>query len=177
MLGAGPDAPIALCRVHTEAEQAIRDAAVSWTMVRCKGFMQNTLAWAGQIGGGTVYGPMMDARWSIIDARDVAAVAVLRSPSEHAGAVYGVTGPEACSPREQIAVLGEMLDRRIEAQEIPVDAAKDFMRSAGMDGWTVDALGELFGLYAAGFAEAVSSDVERVTGRPPRDYRQFAQDL
>jgi uncharacterized protein YbjT (DUF2867 family) len=177
-LGAGPDAPIAFSRAHTESEEAIKDAGVTWTMLRCNGFMQNTLAWAGQLGGGAVYGPVMDARWSIVDARDVAAVAVavLRSPSEHAGAVYNVTGPEASSPREQIATLAEILGRPIEAHEIPIEAAKEFLRSVGMDAWTVEALGDLFALYAEAFAEAVSTDVERATGHAPHSYSQFAQD-
>ncbi len=50
------------------------------------------------------------------------------------------------------------------------------MRSAGVPAETVDRLGELWGMYAAGHAEAVSPDVERVAGRPPYTFRQFAED-
>lgn len=44
-----------------------------------------------------MFGPVMDARWSNIDAPDMAAVAaaVLRDPGSHGGPIYSVTGPEA----------------------------------------------------------------------------------
>lgn len=147
-------------------------------MVRSNGFMQNTLAWAQQLTGGTVYEPVMDARWSIIDARDVAAVAaaVLQDPGSHGGQIYSVTGLEASSPREQIAMLSELLGREIAAQEVSIDQAKAAMQDAGMPAWTAEWLGELLALYADGRAEQVGRDVERVTGHQPKDYRQFATD-
>lgn len=76
VIGAAPDSPIIFGRLHAESEAAIEDSGIGWSMVRPNGFMQNTLAWAPQIAGGRVYGPVMDARWSIVDVRDVAAVAV-----------------------------------------------------------------------------------------------------
>lgn len=37
-------------------------------------------------------------------------------------------------------------------------------------------MSELFGFYADGLAQAVSPDVERLTGRAPRTNREFATD-
>ena len=178
VLDASPDSAVTFQRLHFAAEQQIKESSVAWTMVRSNGFMQNTLAWAPQIAGGTVYGPVLDARWSIIDARDVAAVAaaVLQDTGTHRGQVYSVTGPEASSPREQIAFLSELLGREITAQEVSIDQAKTSMVSFGVPTWYAQCLAELFGLYAEGLGGQISPDVEKVTGHRPRDYRQFAAD-
>lgn len=178
VIGASPDAPLDFARMHHAGEQAIKQAGIPWTMVRPNGFMQNTLAWADQIAGGTVYGPVIDARWSIVDARDVAgvAVAVLRDPGAHAGEAYVVTGPEPSSPREQVAILSELLGRPIEAAEVTIDQAEAAMVDADIPAWTAERLGELFGLYRDGLAEGVSPEAERLIGQAPRDYRAFARD-
>lgn len=75
-------------------EQAIAAADFPPTMVRPDGFMQTTLAWTAEIPGGVILGPVMDARWSIVDVRALAAVAVavLQHLAAHGGATYTVTG-------------------------------------------------------------------------------------
>lgn len=178
VIGAAGDAPLTFARLHHESEEQIRSSGVRWTMVRPNGFMQNTLAWAPQIAGGAVYGPVMDAHWSIVDVRDVAAVALaaLRDPATHAGETYTATGPEPSSPREQAAVLAELLGRPIQAQEVPIEQAKGSMLEGGWPAWAVERMGELFELYGRGEGETVSPDIEQVTGRPARSYRQFAAD-
>ena len=178
VVGAAAGSPLEFARLHFAAEEAVRSAGVPTTVIRPNGFMQNTLAWADQIPAGTIYAPIMDARWSIVDARDIAAVAVaaLQDPERHAGHTYTVTGPEATSPREQIAILSELLGLTLEAHEVPIEPAKQSMLATGWPAWSVDRMGELFELYAKGFAEAVSDDVERVTSQLARTYRQFAED-
>jgi len=178
VIGCAADSPITFGRMHHEAEEALRASGVPCTMVRPNGFMQNTLAWAGQLAGGAVYGPVMDARWSIVDVRDVAALAVaaLRDPDTHAGRSYTATGPEASSPREQVAILAELLGRELAAREVPIEQAKESMIQSGWPEWTVERMGELFHLYADGLAQQVSPDVASVTGSAPRSFREFAAD-
>ena len=178
VIGAAEDAPLIFAQMHARAEDLIRESGIAWTMLRPNGFMQNTLAWAGQIPGGTVYGPVMDARWSIVDVRDIGSVGVaaILDPQGHAGKTYDLTGPEASSPREQVEILADLLGRPIAAQEVPIDQAKESMLSMGWPDWSVERMGELFELYANGLAEGVSGDIETVTGRPARTYREFAAD-
>jgi uncharacterized protein YbjT (DUF2867 family) len=178
VIGSLPDSPIAFGRMHHAAEQAVGASGIPCTMIRPNGFMQNTLAWAGQIATGTVYGPVMDAQWSIVDVRDVAAVAVaaLKDPDAHAAKAYTATGPDASSPREQIAILGEILGREILVQEVSIEQAKLSMLEAGWPEWNVERMGELFKLYADGLAEQTSPDILAVTGVAPRDFRRFASD-
>jgi uncharacterized protein YbjT (DUF2867 family) len=178
MIGAAEDAPITFGRLHGAAEDAVKAAGIGWTMLRPNGFMQNTLSWAGQIAGGAIRGPVMHARWAIVDVRDIAATAVkvFESPAEHAGRDYALTGPEASSPHEQVEALGALLERPLKTVEVAIDAAQQQMRAAGVPDQTVDWLGELWRMYAEGGAQHVSPDIEQVTGRVPYTFRQFAED-
>jgi (4-alkanoyl-5-oxo-2,5-dihydrofuran-3-yl)methyl phosphate reductase len=178
VIGAAAESPLTFARLHFDAEQRIRQSGLHWTMVRPNGFMQNTLAWAPQIAAGDIYGPIMDARWSIVDMRDIAAVAVaaLTDPATHSGATYVVTGPEASSPREQIEILAETLGRPLEAHEVSIEQARAAMLDSGWPAWNAERMTELLHLYANGVATATSPDVERVTGHTARSYRQFAAD-
>lgn len=178
VIGCSPESPFMFGRLHYDAERAVIESGIAWTMVRPNGFMQDTLAWSGQIRDGVVRLPVVDARWSIVDVRDIAAVAVaaLTDPAAHAGVAYTVTGPEATSPREQVAILGQVLERELVAEAVTIEEAKESMTASGVPEWTAERLGELLALYADGLAAKTSRAVQRLTGRPPRSYRQFALD-
>lgn len=176
-ISASADTPLQLARMHHESEVLIRQSLPQATMIRPNGFMQNTLSWVQQIPGGVVRAPVLDARWSIIDVVDVAAAAVAALTRDgHAGADYTCTGPEALSPREEIAILAELLGKHLAAEEVPLDAVPGVLESIGMSAWTAERITDLYSQYVQGRFEAVTDDVERATGRPARSYRQFAQD-
>jgi uncharacterized protein YbjT (DUF2867 family) len=178
VIGAAPDAPLTFGRLHAAGERAIEESGIAHTFLRPNGFMQNTLSWAQQIPSGTIRGPVMHAHWAILDVRDIAAVAarVLASPDEHAGRNYTLTGPEPSSPHEQVEIISEVLERPLETDEVTIEQAQEALRAAGVSAQHAEWLGELWRMYAAGQAAAVSPDVERLTGRAPYTYRQFAED-
>jgi uncharacterized protein YbjT (DUF2867 family) len=178
VVGADRGSPLRFNRAHAETEATIEALGGSWTFVRPGGFMQNDLAWAAQVPSGTIAGPVVDAAWSIVDVRDIAAVAVaaLTDPATHAGRPITVTGPEPRTPRDRVAALAEILGRELTVVDVPIDAAKEQLRSYGLDDWTVDGLGELFAFYASGGAAGVSPDAEAVLGRPSRRWEDFAAD-
>lgn len=172
-LGSSSDSPTGFGRMHAESEAAIRASGATWTFLHPNGFMQNTLQLRAQLCSGVVRVPVPDARWSIIDARDLAAVAaiVLRDPPAHVGATYELTGPEPSSAREQVRVLSELLDAPLTVEELPIDAIVGALAP-----WHGERVRELYALYAAGAAEMVTPTVGEITGTPARDYRAFAED-
>ncbi len=178
VIGASADSPLRFGRVHAETEAAIEAIGGGWTFVRPNGFMQNDLAWAAQLPNGTVAGPVMDAAWSIVDVRDVAAVAVaaLLDPAAHAGQRITVTGPEDRTPRDRVQALATALGRNLAVVDVPIDAVKEQLRGYGLSEWTVDGLGELFALYADGLAAGVSPEAEALLGRPLHTWEQFVAD-
>ena len=50
------------------------------------------------------------------------------------------------------------------------------MLSAGVPAWSADALLDLYRFYREGKASQVTKDIERLTGRKPIAFDQFAQD-
>ena len=69
-----------------------------------------------------------------------------------------------------------MAGREIRYVDVPEAAARDAMLQAQIPQWQVDALLELHAINKQGFWEAVTSDVEKVTGRSATSFTQFAHD-
>jgi uncharacterized protein YbjT (DUF2867 family) len=176
-IGASTQSPLRFGRNHAVVEQALRDSGLEWTFLRPNGFMQNNLAWPPRVQDGTFYSPVPDAAFSIVDARDVAEVAVAALTSEgHAGKAYALTGPEAVSYRDQARRLFAAAGREVEVTEVPADAVKQALVEAGVPPWNAEGLAELWELYASGGATLVATGVQDVLGRPPRDLDTFARD-
>jgi hypothetical protein len=60
--------------------------------------------------------------------------------------------------------------------DLPPTEFKKVLLSAGMPEWSSDALVDLQRLYREGKASMVTDDVERLTGRAPITFDQFARD-
>jgi hypothetical protein len=50
------------------------------------------------------------------------------------------------------------------------------MSGMGMPGWMVDAMMELHGVDKAGYAAGTTKDAEKILGRAPRSFSDFAKD-
>src|SRR5579859_3345846 len=98
ILGAHPDSPSVFIRDHGICDAYLRDADLEHAIVRPNMFMQNvpesTIPSIGD--DGAFYANAGDARISMVDTRDVAAVAAaLLTDGAGDGEVIDVTGPEA----------------------------------------------------------------------------------
>jgi uncharacterized protein YbjT (DUF2867 family) len=157
------------------AEQAIEDAGVPWTFLRPTGFASNTLMWAGQIrSGDLVRWPFGAAARTLIDERDIAAVAVrVLTEDGHAGSRYVLSGPAVLTQVEQLAAIGQALDRDLTWEELPKAEAQHALAAAwGDPGFAASALDtwERFVTHP----EAVTSTVRDVTGAPARSFADWA---
>ena len=75
-LHARPSSPVRFLRYHAEAEAALAYSGMAYTNLRPNFFMQGMLAFAPSIQSqGRFYAPAGDARVSLVDVRDIAAVA------------------------------------------------------------------------------------------------------
>jgi uncharacterized protein YbjT (DUF2867 family) len=177
VIGASGESPLRFARNHAVVEQALRDSGLAWTFLRPNSFMQNNLAWAPRVQDGTFYSPVPDAAFSIVDARDVAEVAVAAlTGDDHAGKAYALTGPEAVSYRDQARRLFAAAGREVAVEEVDAEAVKQALVQAGVPPWNAEGLAEQWQMYASGGAALVASGVEDVLGRPPRDLDAFARD-
>ena len=180
VIGADAQPGLRLAQLHRAAEQAIEASGIAWTMLRPTSFAQNFVNYYGvdPHKNCPVYLPHGQGGASWVDARDVGDVAA-RALTEtgHEGKAYTLTGGEAVSTAEAIAILSEALGRHYEYVDVPDGAAREAMRTHGAPEWMVEALAELNGAIKHGHANGVTPTVRELLGRPPRTFRQYAADL
>jgi uncharacterized protein YbjT (DUF2867 family) len=167
MSAGSDDMDNAVTRYMAESEAAARASGLAWTIIRPSAFMSNVLRWLPQLeAGDLVRGPFPKVRTAMIDPADIAAVAALALTSDgYDGKVYEMSGPQALTPAEQVAVLGQVLGRPLRFEGQSDDEARTEMSSAMPEKY-VDAF---FRFYVDGTLDEsrVLPTVEALTGRPP----------
>jgi NAD(P)H dehydrogenase (quinone) len=160
--GAAPDATFTLARDHWATEQHIRASGLPFTFLRDNLYADFTRFLVGD--DGVIRGPAGDGRAAVVVQDDIAdaAVAVLRSPSQHAGRTYTLTGPAALTMAEMAATLGPGV--RFHNETVP--EAYESRRQYGAPDWQLDAWVSTYTAIAAGELAEVTSDIPDLTGHP-----------
>jgi uncharacterized protein YbjT (DUF2867 family) len=180
--GAGADAKssFALPRMQGEVDDILAQSGAATTFLRNAGFMQNYATFlAPMVKGGMIYAATNDAKQSLIDVRDIAAVAtkIVLSPQTHANRAYTLTGGESLTDNERAAILGHAIGRPVGYTAIPIEAASNTMKNEWhMPAPLVEWMDSLNTIVSAGYAGQVSPDVETLLGRKPITFAQFASD-
>ncbi|MET9535580.1 MULTISPECIES: NAD(P)H-binding protein [unclassified Streptomyces] len=161
---------------HAYLEELIEETGVEWTFLRTSGFAINAvLSWRQQIlADGVVRSPYGAAARSPIDEADLAAVAVRALTTDgHVGEKYVVTGPEAITQAEQLAIIGEAVGRPLRWEDVPHQNAREAMVNAGWPPAYADGALDYFAMLVVE-PELVTTTVEDITGRTPRTFRDWA---
>ena len=112
----------------------------------------------------------------MVDIRDIAAVAVIvLAATGHEGKSYS-SGEEALTNEQVAEKISRVAGREITYKDLPPVEFKKALLSSGTQEWSVDALVDLQLLYREGKASLLTDDVERLTGRKPKTFDQFARD-
>ncbi len=175
ILGADQDSPAEFISAHTACDRYLADSGLPSVIVRPNLFLQNIpeSTIPSIDASGTFYADAGQARISMVDTRDVAAVAavVLTEPG-HAGASYDVTGPEALSYADAAAKLTTAMGRPVSYVAVPDEPVREALLGFGLTPWFADALIGLYQDYRRsgtdGYAAQVTDTVQRLTGRPAR---------
>jgi uncharacterized protein YbjT (DUF2867 family) len=184
ILGAERDTDAVFVTQAGESDAYLAQSGLDHVILRPNMFMQNipesTIPSIG--ADGRFYANAGKARLSMVDTRDVAAVAnVVLTESGHSGSRYDLTGPEALSYADVAAKLSAVMGREVSYVEAPDDAVRGALLGFGLNEWFANALVGLFGDYREsgtdGYASVVSGDIERVTGRRPRSLDQLLSEL
>jgi uncharacterized protein YbjT (DUF2867 family) len=164
---------------HRDSEENIEASGLPYTFLRPNGFMQNLVNYsAGTIRSqNAFYGCQGEGAVSLVDVRDVAAVAVtVLAATGHEGKSYTLTGGEALTNGQVAEKISGVAGRKIRYVDLPPAEFKNALLSAGVAEWSADALLDLQRFYREGKASLVTNDVERLTGRKPIMLDQFARD-
>ena len=175
-MGAGNSPSIQLGRWHRTVERYIVGSGLTYTFLRPNNFMENFINFYGPGKDGNIYLPWGQGACSFISGADIAAVAAaaLTSPG-HENKVYELSGPEAFTITQAASVLSGVTGRKVTYVDVPESAASKGMLDAGMPSWMVDSMMQLHAIDKAGFAGTVTDSVQKVTGRAPASFAQFAQ--
>lgn len=179
--GAGADSTstFALPKLQGEIDDVLAATGIPTAFLRPAGFMQNYLTYQSQaIKDGTIYMADGGQAQSLIDARDIAAVAasVLMNPSVHAGKAYTLTGGEALTGEQAAAAISSALGKSVKHVSVPAAAAVATMNQWGMPPFIVNVMDSLNQIISAGYASGVSPDVESILGRKPRKFAAFVDE-
>ena len=177
--GADSNSAFALPKLQGEIDDVLTASGIATTVLRPNGFMQNYVTYQSQaIKDGTIYMADGGQSQSLIDTRDIAAVAavVLTEPRAHAGKAYTLTGGEALTGVQAAAMISAAIGKSVSHVSVPTEAAVATMNQWGMPPFIVNVMDSLNHIVSAGFAAGVSPDVEQILGRKPRTFAAFVQD-
>lgn len=154
-------------------EGSVQQSGLEWTVLRAGGFHSNTFGWAETVRARRmVAAPFGDVALPTVDPADIAGVAAVALRGGHSGRTYVLTGPEAVSPRQQTAAIAEALGELVRFVEQSRDEARSQMLHV-MPEPVVESTLDILGAPTSS-EQQVSGDVERVLGRPARDFAAWA---
>jgi uncharacterized protein YbjT (DUF2867 family) len=161
-------------------ERHIASLGVDYTILRPNFYMQTF--GEGFLGDrirrtGSFRMPVEDARVSVIDGRDVAAVAaVALTTSEHMGEAYTLTGPEALTHEEIAGLISAASERDVAFEPCSDEEMLGWLTGAG---WRADVAGVVIALYQSvrgGVRADVTADVLSILGHSACTFEQFAEE-
>jgi len=165
-------------RWHQEREELIRASGIPATFLRPGGFMTNTFDWMQTLReGGYVLDPIGPGRAALIDPADIAAVAAMALTEDgHAGKAYTLTGNEALTVAEQVAIISAVIGREIAVRDIasPEEAVK-FRYPNGAPPSLTAAIVEGLKSMRSDTQGLRTTTVQELLGRPPRSFREWCE--
>ena len=160
-----------------DAEEAVRNSVLEWTIVRASNFNQNfdEDIFHAPLVDGELALPAGDVPEPFVDIEDVAdvAAAVLTEPSGHAGRVYELTGPRALTFDEAVELISRTSARSITYKQI---SSAEYIAALVEDGVSEDDahhVAEMFVLMEPGLFAATMDGVATVLGRAPRTFEEY----
>ncbi len=163
---------------HARGEAAIRASGIAFTFVQPGGFMSNALEWTASIKAeGVMRAPTGDGKIAFIHPDDIAAVATeVLTTGQYNGQSLPITGPEALNHSEMAAKIGAAIGKPVSFQ--PISEAKELqqMMESGAPPSIIEAHLSIYRAIREGRLASVTDNVERVLGRRPVTFDQWARE-
>ena len=181
-----PDNPAVVKHDHFATEQAIRATGVEYTFLRDSQYAE-AIALAMAIPAlrmGVKPDNCGEGKVGFVSRDDCVAVAVgVLTQDGHGNQAYPLTGPEALSIPEALAMVSEIAGKPIVVEQVNDEQMFAYFDSLGVPRHASDVVPDgpipwssedmvTFGMsIREGFFDEVSPHVERITGKPPRSLR------
>lgn len=164
--GADEKATFTLSRDHAQTEAYIKELGFTYTFLRDNFYLDFLIDIA--LENGEIRGPAGSGLVSAVARKDTSRVAaeILLNPKEWENQSLNLTGPEDLSMEEIVALLSKESGKTITYVDESVEEAYESRKKWPAQTWEYDAWVSTYTAIKAGEQAGVSTDVEKVLGRP-----------
>lgn len=164
--GADEKATFTLSRDHAQTEAYIKELGFTYTFLRDNFYLDFLIDIA--LENGEIRGPAGSGKVSAVARKDTSRVAaeILLNPKEWENQSLNLTGPEDLSMEEIVALLSKESGKTITYVDESVEEAYESRKKWPAQTWEYDAWVSTYTAIKAGEQAGVSTDVEKVLGRP-----------
>ena len=164
--GADEKATFTLSRDHAQTEAYIKELGFTYTFLRDNFYLDFLIDIA--LENGEIRGPAGSGLVSAVARKDTSRVAaeILLNPKEWENQALNLTGPEDLSMEEIVELLSKETGKAIAYVDESVEEAYESRKKWPAQTWEYDAWVSTYTAIKAGEQAGVSTDVEKVLGRP-----------
>lgn len=176
---AGLTPPVSFGVQHRASEEHLASRSLSHTILRPTFFQQSILLMKDDIAKkSSITAPMGAGKSAMVNVDDIARVAACcLTDRAHSGKIYTLTGPEPVGFEDVAAALSDLLGKKVKYTSPPSPIARIVMPFlTGMPRWQTGLIVDLMVAIRKGAQHQVTSDIETVTGHPPRNIQAFFED-
>jgi uncharacterized protein YbjT (DUF2867 family) len=161
------------------AEQIIINSGIGYTVLRASWFNQNFSEnyLLDPIRAGEVQMPTGNVPEPFIDAEDIADAAVEAFTNKsHANKLYEITGPELLTFKNAVEIISGEIGRPVQFTDLTIAEYVQQLRQYQLPQDYIDLITYLYSEVMDGRNSSVTSDLEKVLGRKPRDFRTYVRE-
>ena len=164
--GADEKATFTLSRDHAQTEAYIKELGFTYTFLRDNFYLDFLIDIA--LENGEIRGPAGSGKVSAVARKDTSRVAaeILLNPKEWENQSLNLTGPEELSMEEIVELLAKNTGKTITYVDESIEEAYESRKKWPAQNWEYDAWVSTYTAIKAGEQAGVSTDVEKVLGRP-----------
>jgi uncharacterized protein YbjT (DUF2867 family) len=158
-------------------EKIVAASGADWTVLRCSWFSQNFSEGhlLDPVRGGEVLLPAGEVGEPFVDTTDIAEVAErVLTEDGHTGQVYELTGPRLLSFAGAVAEIAAATGRTIAFRRVTAGEYAAALTAEQVPPDVIELVTYLFTTVLDGRNAQVADGVQRVLGRAPRDFTDYA---
>ena len=165
---------IAYAPVHYATEQSIERSGIPFTILRVNSYANNVFWWLPPIlASGRWITSAGEGRTAYIDRLDVARTAAAALTNSEALGRVDLGGPEALSTSDIASIAKDIFDISIALQQVTDEQREASIVAAGLPAGVAKHLTSVDATTRNGGFDGVNDLVVRLTGVPPRRFRDF----
>ncbi|EMC03305.1 SDR family oxidoreductase [Streptococcus mutans] len=174
---AATEATFTLARDHAKTEKYIKERGFTYTFLRDNFYLDFFLDLC--LNNGEIRGPAGNCKVSAVARQDVSEVAttILAKPDKWKNQLLNMTGPADLSMADIVHFVSEQKGEIIPYIDESIEEAYASRKAWPAQDWEYDAWVSTYTAIKEGKQAGVSSDIERVLGRPATSLEQLVKTI